>query len=227
MRITTASFTLQYPQPATRRKSSRIGFKVGRSSPPEQIKTVRPWANGYANFNPSAWRKLLKDLIGYFREIQASYETKSKAFMKISNVINNTSTPTIFLSEGGLDDATSILRGYHKHAQSEAQKARDIENEVIAQLSGLRADLQQKIKEINKLSGDFKNSADKEKEGTRRMVNALQDALVSAETQSMTGGAKSDPFILRLNVDRQVERQLEEENYLHRVCIDFSAARRD
>lgn len=136
--------------------------------------------------------------------------------MKVSNVVHNTAIPSAFMTEGGIDDATGILRTYHKQAQTEAQKARDIENEVIAQLSGLRQDLQQKTKEINKLSGDFKNSADKEKEGTRKLVNTLQEALSTVETNATAGG-KGDPLIIRLAVDRQVGRQLEEENYLHRV----------
>jgi len=144
--------------------------------------------------------------------------------MKVSNVVHNTATPTVFMTEGGIDDATGILRTYHKQAQAEAQKARDIENEVIAQLNGLRQDLQQKTKEINKLSGDFKNSADKEKESTRKMVNALQEALSTVETNAPAAGGKGDPLIIRLAVDRQVGRQLEEENYLHRVSYFRKAA---
>lgn len=80
------------------------------------------------------------------------------------------------------------------------------------QLTGLRSDLGQKIKEIKGLSGDFKNNVDKETEGTRRAVRELQEALGSPSTD-----AKSDPFLVRLGVDRQLGRQIEEENYLHRV----------
>ena len=34
-----------------------------------------------------AWRQLLKSLIAYFREIQNSYDTRSKAVHKVQNVI--------------------------------------------------------------------------------------------------------------------------------------------
>lgn len=163
----------------------------------------------------------MKDLITYFREIQTSYEQRSKSLLKVSNVLNNTNTPSVFLSQGGLDDATHTLRGFHKHSVVEANKAKDIQNDVIGQLSGLRNDLSQKIKEIKSLSGDFKNTVEREKEGTRKAVHALQDALSTAEMDPASAGGKNDPFIVKLSVDRQVEKQIEEENYLHRVRRDY------
>lgn len=106
-----------------------------------------------------------------------------------------------------------ILRDYHKKSITESNKAKVIEEEVIQQLTGLRSDLGQKIKEIKSLSGDFKNNVDKETEATRRVVHDLQEALHNEATDS-----KNDPYLVRLGVDRQVGRQIEEENYLHRVC---------
>jgi hypothetical protein len=135
--------------------------------------------------------------------------------------MNNLVPPEMFMAEGGLNDATHILRNYHKQALAETMKAREIENEVVAQLSGLRSDLGQKIKEIKSLSGDFKNSVDKEKEGTRKAVGALQEALAAVDANSHVAG-KDDPYIVRLAVERQAERQIDEENYLHRVCIPIS-----
>jgi hypothetical protein len=137
--------------------------------------------------------------------------------MKVSNVINNTNAPTIFLSEGGLNDANRILRDYHKQAVVEANKARDIENDVIFQLNGLRSDLSQKIKEIKSLAGDFKNTVDKEKDGTRKAVAALEEALQAVDIDPTSVAGKGDPYVVRLSVERQIERQIDEENYLHRV----------
>lgn len=170
----------------------------------------------------TAWRKLLKELISYFREIQDSYGTRSKALMKVSNTISNISAPTLFMSEGGLNDAQRILQNYHRQAVAEANKAKDVENDVIGQLSGLRADLGQKIKEIKSLSGDFKNSVEKEKGNTRKAVAGLQDALATIDADPRALAGKEDPYIIRLSVDRQVERQVDEENYLHRVRISES-----
>jgi hypothetical protein len=165
-----------------------------------------------------AWRRVLKDLTNYFRDLHKSYDTRSKTLLSASNVINNTTTPSNFLTSGGLGDAAGILRDFHKQALAEANKARDLENEVILQLTGLRSDLQQKIKEIKSLSGDFKNSVDKEQEGTKKAVHSLQEALGMVDADAAATSGKGDPFLVKMAVDRQVERQIEEENYLHRVC---------
>jgi hypothetical protein len=121
------------------------------------------------------------------------------------------------LAEGGIGDALQTLRQYHKQGVAEANKARNIEEDVIVQLSGLRSDLQQKIKEIKNLSGDFKNNVDKETEITRRTVRDLQEALGLVDTAPSATTGKGDPFLVKLAVDRQVEKQIDEENYLHRV----------
>ena len=132
-------------------------------------------------------------------------------------MINNTSPPPVFLTEGGIGDGTHALRDYHKQSLAEANKAKVIEEDVIVQLTGLRSDLQQKIKEIKNLSSDFKNAVDKETEGTRKAVRGLQEALGLVDIEPSATSGKGDPFIVRMSVERQVERQIDEENYLHRV----------
>ncbi|GKT82804.1 PH domain-containing protein [Colletotrichum tofieldiae] len=151
-----------------------------------------------------SWRKILKDLIAYYREIQTHYEHKSKSLLKLAN-------PPGFLDSGGIDDALQILRSYHKGAILESNKAKEIEEDVILALTGLRNDLHQKIKEIKNLSGDFKNSVDKEMDATRRAVKALQDTL---------GQTDLDPH-------RQVERQIDEENYLHQAYLNLENSGRE
>ena len=111
-----------------------------------------------------------------------------------------------------------ILEDYHKKSIAEGNKAKSVEEDVIVQLTGLRSDLGQKIKEIKGLSGDFKNNVDKETEGTKKAVRDLQGALGSSSTDP-----KSDPYLVRLGVDRQLGKQIEEENYLHRVGSKFGS----
>lgn len=166
-----------------------------------------------------AWRQLLKSLIAYFREIQNSYDARGKALHKVQNTISNISHPAVFLSNDGLGEATRVLEGYHKRSVSEAGKAREIENDVIGALTGLRSDLGQKIKEIKSLSGDFKNSVDKEKSATKQEVEKLKEALQHADHEDGNAVGKHDPYVVRLGVDRQIERQIDEENYLHRVSL--------
>ncbi|KAF4512109.1 hypothetical protein G6O67_001291 [Ophiocordyceps sinensis] len=173
------------------------------------------------------WRKALKDLIAYFREVQSHYEHRSKSLVKLANVANNISTPHSFLQTAGLDDALQFLRNYNTAAIQEANKARDIEEDVILALTGLRSDLQQKIKEIKHLSGDFKNSIDREMDSTRKAVKTLTDTLEKNEVDSASTTGKQDPYLLRLAVDRQVERQVDEENYLHQAYLNLEGSGRE
>ena len=174
---------------------------------------------------PLAWRKLLKDLIALFKELQKSYETRSKLLLSASNVITNATLPQSFLKSSGLCDATDILRDFHRQGYLEANKAAEVEAEVINQLIGLRNDLQKKTKEIKNLAGDFRNSVDKEVEGTRKAVQNLHEALGLVDTDPSATSGKGDPFIIRLSVDKQIEKQIEEENYLHRVRYCYLACR--
>ncbi|KAH7349578.1 hypothetical protein B0T11DRAFT_201461, partial [Plectosphaerella cucumerina] len=174
-----------------------------------------------------SWRKILKDLIAYYREIQSHYETKSKSLVKLANTANNISNPPGFLSSGGIDDAMEILRTYHKSSIVEANKAREIEEDVILALTGLRSDLHQKIKEIKSLSGDFKNSVQKEMDATRKLVKSLQDTIGQSDADPASTTGKQDPYLLRLAVDRQVERQMDEENYLHQAYLNLEASGRE
>ncbi|KAL8928547.1 MAG: hypothetical protein Q9208_001781 [Pyrenodesmia sp. 3 TL-2023] len=174
-----------------------------------------------------AWRKVLKDLVTYFRDIQKSYESRSKTLYNLSNVINNMTMPPAFLTEGGIGDAIHVLRDYHKQAIVEANKAKTVEEDIVVQLTGLRSDLQQKIKEIKSLSGDFKNNVDRETEGTRRAVRDLQEALGIADADPNAPHGKTDPYIVKLGVERQLERQIEEENYLHRAFLNLESSGRE
>lgn len=168
-----------------------------------------------------AWRKILKDLIVFFKEIQKSYETRSKLFMSASNVLNNSAIPPSFLKTGGLGDATEILRDFHRQGYLEANKAAEVESELVNQLMGLRNDLQKKTKEIKNLGGDFKNTVDREVENTRKMVRNLHEALGLVDTDPSATAGRGDPFIVRLAVEKQIDKQIEEENYLHMVRLAF------
>ncbi|GJC77768.1 phosphatidylinositol 4,5-bisphosphate-binding protein SLM1 [Colletotrichum liriopes] len=169
-----------------------------------------------------SWRKILKDLIAYYREIQTHYEHKSKSLLKLANVANNISTPPVFWIP-----VASTMRYKYCGAILESNKAKEIEEDVILALTGLRNDLHQKIKEIKNLSGDFKNSVDKEMDATRRAVKALQDTLGQTDLDPSLTTGKQDPYLLRLAVDRQVERQIDEENYLHQAYLNLENSGRE
>lgn len=174
-----------------------------------------------------AWRKVLKDLIAYFREIQKSYDARARNLAISTQVINNTTVPPNFISNGGICEATQIFKDLHRQALTEANKARDMENEVVLQLTGLRSDLGQKIKEIKSLSGDFKNSVEKEMDGTKKYALQYQEALGHIDTESGSAPSKGDPFVIKMALDRQLEKQIEEETYLHRAYLNLESSGRE
>ncbi|KAF5261574.1 hypothetical protein FOXYS1_7732, partial [Fusarium oxysporum] len=152
------------------------------------------------------WRKMLKGLILYFSEIQLHYEHRSNSLLKLANISNNISLPPGFLQSAGIDDALKFLRAYNKNAILDAKSAQEIEENMILTLTGLRNDLLQKIKEIKNLSGDFKTSIEKEMDYTRKAVKALGDVLNQKGLGESFTTSKQDPYLLRLAVDRQIER---------------------
>lgn len=77
------------------------------------------------------------------------------------------------------------------------------------------------------MSGDFKNSVDKEMDSTRKAVNELQDGLGQSDVDPAATTGKKDPYLLKLAVDRQVERQIDEENYLHQAYLNLEASGRE
>ncbi|EPE05143.1 ph domain-containing protein [Ophiostoma piceae UAMH 11346] len=182
----------------------------------------------------TAWRKILKDLIAYHREVQNHYEQRAKSLQRLAASLNNTSSSSSstgvapgFIASGGLGDATGILRNFHKQAVAEAVKAREVEEDVILALTGLRSDLSQKIKEIKNISGDFRNNVEKEMEATKRAVKNLQDHLGQAELDTSMTTGRQDPYLLRLIADRQLERQIQEENYLHQAFLNLERSGRE
>ena len=173
------------------------------------------------------WRRALKDICNHFKEMQKVHEARSKSLHTLSNFANNIQTFKSFLDKGGINDATRILKEYHKRALGESNKAKQIEEEVITQLTGLRSDLAQKVKEIKSLSGDFKNSVDKEMENTRKAVKGYQEALSLVETDPHATLGKGDPFIIKIGVERQIDRQIDEENYLHKAFLNLESSGRE
>lgn len=135
----------------------------------------------------------------------------------MGNMVNTLQPPPEMLRQGGINDALAALRNFHRIAVAEANRAKEIEDDVIVQLNGLRSDLNGKIKEIKGLSGDFKNNVDRERENTRRMVESLTGAIRATEHDPASASGKGDPFIMKLGVERQVDKQIQEENYLHKV----------
>ena len=123
------------------------------------------------------------------------------------------------MKTGGILETNTILREFHKESYIATENARSIETDIISHLMGLRGDLSLKIKEIRALSGDFKNSVEKERDATRKVLVQLSEAIQALNTESHSVVGKNEPYLARLQAERQVRRQLVEENHLHKVSL--------
>ncbi|RVD84508.1 uncharacterized protein DFL_006257 [Arthrobotrys flagrans] len=175
----------------------------------------------------SGWRRILKDYIAYFKDVQVAYETQAKTTSRLFHTLNSAIEPEMFLRSGGILETNVVLKEHHKSAMLASDQAKQIQVQIIGSLSGLRNDLTGKIKEIKGLSGDFKNTLDKEREGTRRAVTQLADALLAVDSNPSLASGKNDPYIVKLSVDKQLRRQLAEENYLHRAYLNLESSGRE
>ncbi|KAK6345104.1 hypothetical protein TWF718_007035 [Orbilia javanica] len=175
----------------------------------------------------SGWRRILKDYIAYFKDVQVAYETQAKTTGRLFHTLNSAIEPEMFLRSGGILETNVVLKEHHKSAMLASEQAKQIQVQIISSLSGLRNDLTGKIKEIKGLSGDFKNTLDKEREGTRRAVTQLADALLAVDSNPSLASGKNDPYIVKLSVDKQLRRQLAEENYLHRAYLNLESSGRE
>lgn len=116
------------------------------------------------------------------------------------------------MGNGSIQDLPTILNQYHESLASSASKAsRELTNDVIPRLEDLRRDLIVKIKEIKSLQSDFKNSCSKELQQTKQAMKQFQESLKDARYSV----PKQDPFLTKLALDRQIKKQLQEENFLH------------
>lgn len=175
-----------------------------------------------------AWRRLLKDYITYFREVQSTNEAQARNLLALSQTIScQPEASGTFMKSGGILETNALLGDFHKEAYLAAQNARSIESEIITQLTGLRGDLNLKVKEIRALSGDFKNNVEKEKEATRKALAHLQEAIQTLEVDPSNASGKNEPYIVRLHSENQIRNQLAEENYLHKAYLNLEASGRE
>lgn len=178
----------------------------------------------------SAWRSVIKSLLIYLNEIASIQDEIVRQQVRLTHAIQfpffaieNQSQPTsnddkainkffLPLGNGSVQDIPTILNQYHGTLASVASKAsKELTNEVIPRLEELRRDLLVKIKEIKTLQSDFKNSCSKELQQTKQDMKQYIDSL----KESRYNAPKQDPFLTKLILNKQIKKQIMEENYLH------------
>ncbi|EDO18292.1 hypothetical protein Kpol_1039p42 [Vanderwaltozyma polyspora DSM 70294] len=188
-----------------------------------------------------AWRNVIKSLITYLSEIASIQDEIVRQQLRLTHSIQfpffsieNTYQPTgsedkmnqsffLPLGNGSVQDLPTILSQYHGTLASNASKAsKELSTEIIPRLEDLRRDLLVKIKEIKFLQSDFKNSCSKELQQTKQDMRRFLDSIAEAKF----GSPKQDPYLTKIILDKQIKKQITEENFLHEAYdnLENSAA---
>lgn len=190
----------------------------------------------------AAWRSVIRSILVYMTETVSIQDEIVRQQLRLSHAVNfpffateNQHQPTtaeekaiqkffLPLGNGSIQDLPSILTQYHSQMASAASKAsKELTNEVLPRLEDLRRDLLVKIKEIKGLQSDFKNSCNKELQQTKQDLKGFQDSIEEARY----GTARQDPYLAKIILDKQIKRQLTEENFLHEAFNNLQSSGRE
>ncbi|CCE63033.1 hypothetical protein TPHA_0D03990 [Tetrapisispora phaffii CBS 4417] len=134
---------------------------------------------------------------------------------------------------GSVQDLQVILKKYHLSLASQQYKiSKEIMSTIIPSLEKLKKNLALKIKEIKSLHDDFKTNLADHLEVTNKLLNKFVSSThVFAETacENVNGkdklsNAEADPYLLKLQLELQLKRQLIEENYLKSAFINLQSS---
>lgn len=178
----------------------------------------------------AAWRSIIRSILVYLQETVSIQDELVRQHLRLQHAVNfpffsidNQHQPTtpedktiqkffLPLGHGSIQDLPTLLNQYHTqmvHVASRSSK--ELNTEVIPRLEDMRRDLLVKIKEIQALESDFKNSCAKELQETKIRLKSFQESLENAKY----GSVKQDPYLTKILLDKQIKKQLTEENFLH------------
>ncbi|AMD21075.1 HEL206Wp [Eremothecium sinecaudum] len=187
----------------------------------------------------ASWRVVIKAIIVYLTESASIQDELVRQHLRLSHAVNfpffaveNVHQPNspeekaiqqffMPLGNGSVQDLPTVLTSYHSQLASAASKAsKELTNDVIPRLLDMRRDLLVKIKEIKSLQSDFKNSCGKEAAETKQLMRSFHEAV----EQARYGTPKNDPYLARIMLDKQIKRQINEENFLHEAFNNLQAS---
>lgn len=174
----------------------------------------------------SAWRSIIKSIIIYLNEIASIQDEIVRQQIRLTHAIRfpffdteNQYKPTSFEDKNiqkfftgietcSIQSLPTVFNQYHERmAYNASQMSKELTQVVIPRLDSLREDLLVKIKEIRSLQSDFKNSCNKELQTTKQLMKNFQNSIKDC--------SKIDPCLAKIKLDRQINRQIGEENILH------------
>ncbi|KAG0667747.1 hypothetical protein C6P45_005423 [Maudiozyma exigua] len=172
------------------------------------------------------------------KQMEAELESATGSIPKLpsqtqnSNMSTNTAASGFMqFGSGSIQDIQVILKKHHLALAAQQFKvSKEITSVLIPKLESLRKDLSFKIKEIKELHSDFKTNIKSHIKLTSHLLNKYIAAIKFVNKGNLDGQytnsnihlhPKHDPFLLKLQLDLQLKRQLSEENYLQEAYINL------
>lgn len=142
------------------------------------------------------------------------------------------------VGNGSIQDLNSILNKYHlKNFNTSSKTLKDLNGIIIPKLEELRRDLMVKIKEIKDLHNDFKNDLGKELVETKHLLQLYEATLNGKfsvrshesghhghDESSSASEGKNDPYLVKIKLERQLKRQVNQENDLYEAYANLQTA---
>ncbi|CCF55981.1 hypothetical protein KAFR_0A05460 [Kazachstania africana CBS 2517] len=117
---------------------------------------------------------------------------------------------------GSIQDIQVILKKYHvSMAHQHFKVSKELLNNVVPKLESMKKELSHKIKEIKGLHNDFASNLDYMLPITSNLLNNFISSIKTYKD------GDEDPFILNLQLQIQLRRQIMEENYLKDAFINL------
>ncbi|CUS24004.1 LAQU0S13e01134g1_1 [Lachancea quebecensis] len=190
----------------------------------------------------AAWRSVIRSILVYLTETVSIQDEIVRQQLRLSHAVNfpffateNQHQPStneekaiqkffLPLGNGSIQDLPSILSQFHSQMANGALKtSKELANDVIPRLEDLRGDLMIKIKEIKSLQSDFKNACAKELQQTRHDLKHFNESVEAARY----GAPKHDPHLVKISLEKQIRKQLNEENLLHEAFDNLQGSGRE
>lgn len=164
--------------------------------------------------------------------IPAETPNPSEEFRPVQ-ATDNTSASSGFLrfGSGSIQDIQVILKKYHVSlANQQFKVSKEIVSTVIPKLEDIKKDLSFKIKEIKDLNGDFKTNINYHLKTTGNLLKKYVAACKFVDRANYLDDVmdklkpKHDPYLLKLQLDIQIKRQIAEENYLQEAFVNLQSS---
>lgn len=139
---------------------------------------------------------------------------------------------------GSIQDIQVVLKKHHLAlANHQLKISKEISTVIIPKLESLRKDLGFKIKEIKELHSDFKTNMNHHLDLTHKLLHKYiasvkyMNSITKKKQQTHQHQTdftdlqpKHDPYLLKLQLDLQLKRQISEENYLQEAYINLQSS---